>query len=211
MSCGPTDPREDRELARQLPWKAKWVAAAAESWSLWRPDALGHDPRLLLQDPAPAPADAGDHLDAAKAVGLRTGRSTMSTPRSRTRASRLRSFILVVVSRPVRCPSDDGYTHSATPPFISPRPNGLDRNEPAAPRSAAVYAEPTQAAAVVKLVSKTAGYCWRNHNKATSTACMSHYGWARQDQDPVFVRIGAKMRAIFSYGFCFQPVRRIRQ
>src|SRR3954454_8689641 len=31
-----------------------------------------HDPRLLLQASAPAPADTGDDLDPAKAVGLRT-------------------------------------------------------------------------------------------------------------------------------------------
>src|SRR4051812_4437738 len=48
-----------------------------------RIEALGHDPRLLLQAPAAPPADAGDHLHPAKAVGVRTGRMTMSTHRSR--------------------------------------------------------------------------------------------------------------------------------
>src|SRR4051795_8056597 len=52
-------------------------------------EALGHDPGLLLVGPAPATPDACDDLDPAKAVGLRTGRSTVSTHRSRTRTSRL--------------------------------------------------------------------------------------------------------------------------
>ena len=46
------------------------------------------------------------HLEPAKGVGLRTGRST-GYNRDRARASRLGSLILVVVSRPARCPSDD--------------------------------------------------------------------------------------------------------
>ena len=44
----------------------------------------------------------GDHLDAAEAVVVRTGDTTIITHRSRTRASRLGPFILVAASRPAR-------------------------------------------------------------------------------------------------------------
>lgn len=63
-----------------------------------RVEALGHDPRLLLQAPASPPAHSGDHLEPTKAVGVRTGRTTMIMHRSRTHASRLGSFILELVS-----------------------------------------------------------------------------------------------------------------
>ena len=53
-----------------------------------RVEALGHDPRLILVRPAAASADAGDHLHPAEAVGLRTGRTTISTHRSRTHPHR---------------------------------------------------------------------------------------------------------------------------
>src|SRR4051794_33931020 len=48
-----------------------------------RVEALGHDPRLLLVRPAPSAADPGDHLEPAKAVGVRTIRTTMITHRSK--------------------------------------------------------------------------------------------------------------------------------
>src|SRR3954452_11248537 len=51
-------------------------------------EALGHDPGLLLAGPAASSADAGDHLDAAEAVVVRTGRTTIITHRSRTRPPR---------------------------------------------------------------------------------------------------------------------------
>jgi Ankyrin repeats (3 copies) len=50
---------------------------------LRRIEALGHDPCLLLQAPAAPASNPGDHLDPAKAVGLRTIRTTMITHRSR--------------------------------------------------------------------------------------------------------------------------------
>src|SRR4051812_4664913 len=48
-----------------------------------RIQALGHDPRLLLQAPAAPPANPGDHFRPAEAVAVRTSRSTMITHRSR--------------------------------------------------------------------------------------------------------------------------------
>src|SRR3954453_21662542 len=63
----------------------------ASSASCGRPDRPDHDPGLLLVGPAPPTVDAGDHLDPAKVAGVRTDRMTMSTYRSRTRASRFRS------------------------------------------------------------------------------------------------------------------------
>src|SRR3954452_12151907 len=54
-----------------------------------RVEALGDDPRLVLIGPAAPPADAGDQLDAPKAVDVRTGRTTMSTHRSRACSCRL--------------------------------------------------------------------------------------------------------------------------
>ncbi len=51
--------------------------------------------------------DAGDHLDPAKAVGLRTSGSTMITHGSGARADPLGPFILVVTSWSTRCRSDD--------------------------------------------------------------------------------------------------------
>src|SRR4051794_2105216 len=50
---------------------------------MWRrlPDREG----LLLVGPAAPTPDAGDHLEAAKAFGVRTGGTTMSTHRSRAR------------------------------------------------------------------------------------------------------------------------------
>ena len=74
----------DEELARVQP-----VAPRHRRDGARRVEALGHDPGLLLVGPAPAPADAGDHLEPAEAVVARTGRSTMSTHRSRARSCRL--------------------------------------------------------------------------------------------------------------------------
>src|SRR5690349_22159197 len=50
---------------------------------MWRrlPDREG----LLLVGPAAPTPDAGDHFEAAKAFGVRTGGTTMSTHRSRAR------------------------------------------------------------------------------------------------------------------------------
>src|SRR3954452_14162108 len=70
--CEPLAPNE--ELAR-----VQTVAPGHRRDRGRRVEALGHDPALLLLGPAPATPDAGDHLDPAKAVGLRTGRTTMST------------------------------------------------------------------------------------------------------------------------------------
>src|SRR3712207_4563066 len=66
------------QLARVQP-----VAPGHRRGGRRRIEALGHDPRLVLLRPAPAPADAGDHLEPAEAVGLRTSRRTMSTHRSK--------------------------------------------------------------------------------------------------------------------------------
>ena len=68
----------DEELARVQP-----VAPGHRRDGGRRIEALGHDPGLLLVRPAPPPANAGDHLHPAKAVGLRTSRTTMITHRSR--------------------------------------------------------------------------------------------------------------------------------
>src|SRR5689334_1005595 len=54
-----------------------------------RVEALGHDPGLLLVGPAATPTDAGDHLDPAEAVVVRTSRSTVITHRSRACSYRL--------------------------------------------------------------------------------------------------------------------------
>src|SRR4051812_12675583 len=56
----------------------------------------------------------------AEAVIARTGRTTMSTHRSRTRASCFRPFILVVVSRPARCPSDTSNYPQVAPAMAAP-------------------------------------------------------------------------------------------
>src|SRR4051794_10557013 len=74
-----------------------------------RVEALGHDPCLLLVRPATSPADAGNDFDPAELVGLRTGRTTMITHRSRAHSNPLGPFILILVSRSARCPSDDVY------------------------------------------------------------------------------------------------------
>ena len=68
----------DEQLARVQP-----VAPRHRRDRRRRVEALGHDPGLLLVGPAAPPADAGDHLEPAEAVVVRTGRSTMSTHRSR--------------------------------------------------------------------------------------------------------------------------------
>src|SRR4051794_2129472 len=83
--------RRGRELLPpdEQPARVQPVAPRHRRGGRGRVEALGHDPRLLLVGPAPAPADAGDHLDAAEAVVARTGRSTMSTHRSRARLYRL--------------------------------------------------------------------------------------------------------------------------
>src|SRR3954452_14619365 len=66
------------QLARVQP-----VAPGHRRGGRGRVQALGHDPGLVLVRPAPAPADAGDHLEPAEAVGVRTIRTTMVTHRSR--------------------------------------------------------------------------------------------------------------------------------
>src|SRR5689334_16313523 len=65
------------QLARVQP-----VAPGHRRGARPRIEALGHDPGLVLVRPAPAPADAGDHLEPAEAVGVRTIRTTSSTHRS---------------------------------------------------------------------------------------------------------------------------------
>src|SRR3954452_5875164 len=80
--CEPLAPNE--ELAR-----VQTVAPGHRRDRGRRVEALGHDPGLLLVGPAPAPADAGDHLDAAEAVVVRTGDTTIITHRSRARSCRL--------------------------------------------------------------------------------------------------------------------------
>ena len=73
-----------------------------------------------------------DHLEPAEAVGLRTGRGAMGMHRGGACASRLGPFILVFVSQPARCPSDDGYSPWRGSPMCSsawsragPRPTSL--------------------------------------------------------------------------------------
>src|SRR3954454_17163424 len=68
----------DEQLAGEQP-----VAPGHRRGGRGRVEALGHDPRLLLVRPAPPPADAGDDLEPAKAVGVRTIRTTRITHRSR--------------------------------------------------------------------------------------------------------------------------------
>jgi hypothetical protein len=72
-----------------------WMAAAVRCSTSSRPckvsfkqrlrriEALGHDPRLVLQAPAAPAPNSSDHLEPAEAVGLRTRRRTMITHRSR--------------------------------------------------------------------------------------------------------------------------------
>ena len=70
-------------LAARLAGKSAAETVAIMMAVFRRLEALGHDPGLLLVGPAAPPTDAGDHLDAAEAVVVRTGRTTMITHRSR--------------------------------------------------------------------------------------------------------------------------------
>src|SRR4051812_13961344 len=105
----------DEQLARVQP-----VAARHRRDRARRVEALGHDPGLLLVGPAASPTDAGDHLEPAEAVVVRTGDTTIITHGSRTRAFRFGSFILVVISRPARCPSDNAYEGTKGEPHGEP-------------------------------------------------------------------------------------------
>ena len=100
-----------------------------------RIEALGHDPGLLLVGPAPPPANAGDHLHPAKAVGLRTSRTTMITHRSRPVRSaralhprRCQPTRKVPVRRRLRSPAAPGRPSHPCP--CGSRPVGLPKRNP---------------------------------------------------------------------------------
>ena len=60
---------------------------------------------------------------------------------------------------------------------------GLVRPETMRSSTSVSHAKGSIPSSCKSFVLKTLGYCWRSHDKATSAACTSDYGWASKDFD----------------------------